>query len=122
YESNENHVSIGLCVLAGYLTFSLISKLASSEEEQHKACAYLNLFANIGDNFAHGLAVGSSFLVSTKFGIMTTITILLHEIPHEISDFAILLRADFGKTNAILAQLTTAAFGVLGSLVALHLH
>lgn len=70
---------------------------------------------------------------------MTTITILLHEIPHEISDFAILLRADFGKTNAILAQvkssnsklanqnyyslqLTTAAFGVLGSLVALHLH
>ncbi|CAI2356387.1 unnamed protein product [Caenorhabditis sp. 36 PRJEB53466] len=123
YDSNENHVAMGLWVLAGYLTFSLIEKIgASTEEGQHQLCAYMNLAANIVDNFAHGLAVGSSFLVSTKFGIMTTITILLHEIPHEISDFAILLRADFDRTAAMKVQFITASAGVLGSCVALSLH
>lgn len=123
YENNNNQVAIGLWTLAGYLTFSLIEKIgASTEEGQHQLCAYMNLCANIIDNFAHGLAVGSSFLVSTKFGIMTTITILLHEIPHEISDFAILLRADFDRIAAMKVQFITASAGVLGSCVALSLH
>uniref|UniRef100_A0A1I7U0R7 Zinc transporter ZIP13 n=1 Tax=Caenorhabditis tropicalis TaxID=1561998 RepID=A0A1I7U0R7_9PELO len=123
YENNNNQVVIGLWTLAGYLTFSLIEKVgASTEEGQHQLCAYMNLAANIVDNFAHGLAVGSSFLVSTKFGVMTTITILLHEIPHEISDFAILLRADFDRIAAMKVQFVTASAGVLGSCVALSLH
>uniref|UniRef100_A0A8R1HJT5 Zinc transporter ZIP13 n=1 Tax=Caenorhabditis japonica TaxID=281687 RepID=A0A8R1HJT5_CAEJA len=123
YESSENHVTMGIWILAGYLTFSLIEKIgASTEEGQHQLCAYMNLAANIVDNFAHGLAVGSSFLVSTKFGIMTTITILLHEVPHEISDFAILLRADFDKMAAMKVQFITASAGVIGSCVALSLH
>lgn len=54
---------------------------------------YLNLLANSIDNFTHGLAVAGSFLVSTRVGILTTAAILLHEIPHEVADFAILLRA-----------------------------
>ncbi|CAI5455700.1 unnamed protein product [Caenorhabditis angaria] len=123
FESNQDHTAIGAWVLAGYLCFSLIEKIgASSEEGQHQLCAYMNLAANIVDNFAHGLAVGSSFLVSTKFGIMTTITILLHEIPHEISDFAILLRADFDRISAMKVQFITASAGVIGSCVALSLH
>lgn len=123
YESNNNKIAIGLWTLAGYLAFSIIEKVgASTEEGQHQLCAIMNLGANIVDNFAHGLAVGSSFLVSTKFGVMTTITILLHEIPHEISDFAILLRADFGRAEAIRAQFVTASAGVLGACVALSLH
>ncbi|KAF1747086.1 hypothetical protein GCK72_023545 [Caenorhabditis remanei] len=92
------------------------------ENNNNQLCAYMNLCANIIDNFAHGLAVGSSFLVSTKFGIMTTITILLHEIPHEISDFAILLRADFDRIAAMKVQFITASAGVFGSCVALSLH
>ena len=54
---------------------------------------YLNLMANGIDNFTHGLAVAGSFLVSTRVGLLTTTAILLHEIPHEVADFAILLRA-----------------------------
>lgn len=54
---------------------------------------YLNLLANGIDNFTHGLAVGGSFLVSVRVGLLTTAAILLHEIPHEVADFAILLRA-----------------------------
>ena len=54
---------------------------------------YLNLVANGIDNFTHGLAVAGSFMVSYKTGILTTAAILIHEVPHEIGDFAILLKS-----------------------------
>ncbi|KAJ0056605.1 hypothetical protein NL108_010538, partial [Boleophthalmus pectinirostris] len=85
-----------------------------------KTSGYLNLLANCIDNFTHGLAVGGSFLVSKKVGLLTTFAILLHEIPHEVGDFAILLRAGFDRWSAARMQLSTAMVGVLGACVALY--
>ena len=65
---------------------------------------YLNLLANGIDNFTHGLAVAGSFLVSTRVGVLTTAAILLHEIPHEVADFAILLRAGIVQIVKITHQ------------------
>ncbi|XP_046567199.1 zinc transporter ZIP13-like [Haliotis rubra] len=92
---------------------------SSSGKEHIKVSGYLNLMANCIDNFTHGLAVAGSFIVSTKVGFMTTIAILLHEIPHEIGDFAILLRSGFDRWKAAKAQLLTATGGVIGALTAL---
>ena len=36
------------------------------------------------DNFTHGLAVAGSFCISNHVGIMTTIAIVIHEVPHEV--------------------------------------
>ncbi|KAK7591227.1 hypothetical protein V9T40_002840 [Parthenolecanium corni] len=80
---------------------------------------YLNLMANMIDNFTHGLAVGGSFMLSTRVGVFTTFAILVHEIPHEIGDFAILLRAGFSRWDAAWSQLYTASAGVLGAFTAL---
>ncbi|KAK2499799.1 hypothetical protein MC885_015433, partial [Smutsia gigantea] len=85
---------------------------------------YLNLLANTIDNFTHGLAVAASFLVSKKIGLLTTMAILLHEIPHEVStvgvgDFAILLRAGFDRWSAAKLQLSTALGGLLGACFAI---
>ncbi|KAM8877316.1 zinc transporter ZIP13 isoform 2-T4 [Synchiropus picturatus] len=83
--------------------------------EKIKTSGYLNLLANCIDNFTHGLAVAGSFLVSKKVGFLTTFAILLHEIPHEVGDFAILLRAGFDRWSAARMQLITALVGVLGA-------
>ncbi|XP_065214234.1 zinc transporter ZIP13 homolog [Planococcus citri] len=80
---------------------------------------YLNLMANSIDNFTHGLAVGGSFLLSTRVGVFTTFAILVHEIPHEVGDFAILLRAGFSRWDAACAQIYTASAGILGAVTAL---
>uniref|UniRef100_A0AAY4DZD8 Zinc transporter ZIP13 n=1 Tax=Denticeps clupeoides TaxID=299321 RepID=A0AAY4DZD8_9TELE len=84
-----------------------------------KTSGYLNLLANCIDNFTHGLAVAGSFLVSRKVGFLTTLAILLHEIPHEVGDFAILLRAGFDRWSAARMQFCTALGGVLGACFAL---
>uniref|UniRef100_A0A3Q1APB1 Zinc transporter ZIP13 n=1 Tax=Amphiprion ocellaris TaxID=80972 RepID=A0A3Q1APB1_AMPOC len=97
------------------------SKQQSLQErsEKIKTSGYLNLLANCIDNFTHGLAVAGSFLVSKKVGFLTTLAILLHEIPHEVGDFAILLRAGFDRWSAARMQLSTALVGVLGACFAL---
>merc|ERR1712000_603267 len=81
--------------------------------------ANLNLLANVLDNFTHGLTVGSAFLISKNCGYLSSISILLHEIPHEFSDFAILLKS--GKTifQCGMCQLMTSVTSFLGGITAL---
>lgn len=79
---------------------------------------YLNLLMNFLDNFTHGLSVGGSFLISFRVGALSTFTILVHEIPHEVGDFAILLRSGFSRWDAARAQIITAGGGIVGALAA----
>ncbi|XP_030415685.1 zinc transporter ZIP13 isoform X1 [Gopherus evgoodei] len=96
------------------------SSLSSCPPDRRiKISGYLNLLANTIDNFTHGLAVAASFLVSRKVGLLTTMAILLHEIPHEVGDFAILLRAGFDRWSAAKMQLSTALGGILGTCFAI---
>eukprot|EP00108_Taenia_solium_P002151 TsM_000647100 transcript=TsM_000647100 gene=TsM_000647100 len=69
-----------------------------------RAVGYLNLLANSIDNFSHGLSLGASYSVSIRCGLIATSCLLIHEIPHEISDFIILLRSGFSRWGAIKAQ------------------
>ncbi|XP_018413618.1 PREDICTED: zinc transporter SLC39A7 isoform X2 [Nanorana parkeri] len=80
---------------------------------------YLNLAADFTHNFTDGLAIGASFLVSTNVGIVTTITILLHEVPHEIGDFAILVQSGCTKRKAMMLQLSTALGALAGTVCSL---
>ncbi|XP_077570033.1 zinc transporter ZIP13 [Stigmatopora nigra] len=130
--SKEKHyMTQGLWVITGLLAFLFLEKLFSDQEGEKDSpsqpdlksysttCGYLNLLANCIDNFTHGLAVAGSFFVSKKVGFLTTFAILLHEIPHEVGDYAILLRAGFDRWSAARLQLSTALVGVLGACVAL---
>jgi zinc transporter 7 len=47
------------------------------------------------------------------------VTILLHEVPHEIGDFALLIQAGCSKKKAIYLQLLTAVGAISGMLLSL---
>ncbi len=70
-------------------------------------------------NLIDGIIIGSSYLISIEVGIATTIAIVLHEIPQEISDFGILLHAGFSKTKAILMNFLSALTSFVGAGIAL---
>ena len=131
-EFHWRHTEIGLWIVCGILAFTVLEMLArvsqasSSPEKNGKGeeiamTGYLNLLANCADNFTHGLAVGGAFMVDTKTGFLTTGCILLHEIPHEIGDFAILMKAGFDAARAARLQLYTASVGIAGALLALRM-
>jgi len=86
-----------------------------------KVAGYLNLAADFAHNFTDGLAIGASFLAGPNVGIITTVTIFLHEIPHEIGDFAILIQSGCSKKKAMMLQFSTAIGAMLGTLCSLAL-
>lgn len=93
----------------------------AAPEEEIKVAGYLNLAADMFHNFTDGLAIGASFLAGESIGVITTLTILLHEVPHEIGDYAILIQSGVPPRKAILLQLLTAVGALTGCLVSLFL-
>ncbi|XP_018302182.1 protein catecholamines up [Mycetomoellerius zeteki] len=96
-----------------------ISKAHKAPESEIKIAGYLNLVADFLHNFTDGLAIGASYMAGNSIGYVTTFTILLHEIPHEIGDFAILIQSGYSKRKAMMLQLTTAIGALLGTFVSL---
>jgi len=96
-----------------------IQKSTKVKKQDVAISGYLNLAADFAHNFTDGLAIGASYLAGNSIGIITTITILLHEVPHEIGDFAILIKSGCSKRKAMMLQLLTAVGAIGGTALAL---
>ena len=49
--------------------------------------------ALVGDfihNFTDGLSIGVAYIADFKMGLITTMAMFFHEIPHEVGDFVVL--------------------------------
>ena len=57
--------------------------------------------------------------LTEQVGILTTIAIVFHEVPHEFADFAILMKSGISSWNAIKAQFLTASIGIFGTMFSL---
>lgn len=118
-----------LYFLSGILISFLIEKVIYWSENHAssilgskiKHFVFMILFGDGVHNFIDGLAIGASFLVSVPVGIATSIAIILHEIPHEIGDFAALVHGGMNKKQAIFYNFVSGLTAVLGTLFALTL-
>ena len=82
---------------------------------------YLNLAADFSHNFTDGMAIGASYLAGNTVGMITTFTILIHEVPHEIGDFAILIKSGCPRMTAIYLQSSTAIGAMIGCCIGLSM-
>jgi zinc and cadmium transporter len=86
----------------------------------------MNLLSDSLHNFTDGLLIATSFVISKEMGIATTIAVLAHEIPQEISDFALILHSGYSKKKALwlnfLAGSTTILAAVLFFLFGKMIH
>jgi zinc transporter 7 len=87
-----------------------------------EVAGWLNLVADFSHNFTDGLAIGASFLVSDRVGMVTTVAVLIHEVPHEIGDYAILIKSGMSRRAAMLSQLLTAVGCLAGTILGLAAH
>ena len=88
------------------------------EEECHiHAFTYLNLFGDGIHNFIDGMVIAGSFVVSVKLGIVTTLAIILHEIPQELGDFGVLIYGGFSKRKALIWNFISALTAMAGALL-----
>lgn len=85
----------------------------SPKKYTKKPVGYLVLFDDIIHNIIDAAAITATFLISVPLGILTTIAVALHEIPHELGDYAVLVNSGFSRSRALLYNFVSefAAFG-----------
>jgi zinc and cadmium transporter len=128
FEELANGTHIGLLVIVGLFLFFVLEKFlhwhhhSDDIEEYHThPVGKLILFSDGVHNFIDGVIIGVSFLISVPVGIATTLAVVLHEIPQEIGDFAVLLHAGYSRRKALWFNFLSALTAVLGTLVAFML-
>lgn len=127
HDNNHHHhddkiLVYGIALIFGYLVFLLIERLSSASSHDHKddkahqhnhqnpgyiqsifrkisTSGWLNLMADSMHNFTDGIAIGASFAVgkSNILALTTFLSVLFHEIPHEIGDFSVLVNSGLTK-------------------------
>lgn len=124
-EKNNNTLT-WLWLLSGILIFFILEKvihwrhchLPTTEDHPHPF-GLMNLIGDGLHNFLDGIIIAGSFLVDVNLGIATTIAVMAHEIPQEISDFGVLLHAGYSRIKALALNLITASLAIFGALSAL---
>jgi zinc and cadmium transporter len=67
---------------------------------------------NIGD----GILITASFTVSTTLGLVATLSIFIHEIIQEISEFFVLKQAGYSTQKALVINFITSSTILIGSI------
>lgn len=82
-----------------------------------KATVPLVIFGDTIHNFIDGVAIAAAYLTDPYFGFVVTFATFLHETPHEIGDFGILMTAGWTRGKAFLANLFSALATFPGALM-----
>ena len=114
-------------LLAGVLSFFLLEKLVlwrhchtGHDCEVHtSSAASLVIIGDAFHTFVDGALIAAAVLTSIPLGATTAIAVAAHEIPQEVGDFAILLRAGYSRSRAFTLNILSATGGVLGALAML---
>jgi zinc and cadmium transporter len=83
---------------------------------------YALLGSDAVHNFGDGIAIAAAFLQSTHLGLITSVAVLLHELPEELADYAVLRESKMPKRRSLwwlaIVQMTAglgAAITLLGA-------
>jgi zinc and cadmium transporter len=111
-------------LMAGILAFFLLEKLViwrhchdGHECEVHtSSAASLVIVGDAFHTFVDGAVVAAAVVTSIPLGITTALAVATHEIPQEVGDVAILLRAGYSRLRAFTLNLLAGLGGVLGAI------
>ncbi|MCX6772917.1 MAG: ZIP family metal transporter [Candidatus Micrarchaeota archaeon] len=117
-------LALEICFVGIVITFALEKIIhwhhhQESDHRGHKHEKPLGMLTLVGDgfhNFFDGVAIAASFMVSPALGATTTVAVALHEIPHEIGDFGLLLYAGYSKNKAIFYNFLSGLTAIAGGL------
>ena len=128
YASASNPLHVSLWTIGGLATFFVMEKFfrwrhchhPTTDEHVHPVVP-MNIFGDGMHNFIDGVLIAISYSASIPLGISTTVAVLFHEIPQEISDYSILINGGLSMKKALLVNLMTASLALVGAMFALQM-
>ena len=145
YQALGGGPETGLLVLAGVLAFFVLEKflhwhhqhgvpeaiegatghshhdhgghvhLAVAPGETAAPFALVNLVGSVAHKLIDGAIVAAAYMVSIQTGIVTTLAVMLHEIPQGIGTFGVLVYGGYPPRRALLYNFATGLGGLVGA-------
>jgi zinc and cadmium transporter len=116
--------TLALTLLLGILLFFILEKFVvwrhchSHSCEVHEASGPLILIGDSFHSFVDGILIAGAFLSSYQLGIVTAVSVIFHEVPQEVGDFAILLKNKYSKKKAFGLNIISGLSSVAGAVLA----
>jgi len=114
--------SVFAYVLLGFFLFFVLERYLHWRHCHEGQCAvhtftYMNLVGDGIHNFVDGLVIGASFTVGMQFGCITSLIIILHEIPQEMGDFGVLVYGGFTRSKALFFNFLSGITCIIGAAI-----
>lgn len=99
-----------MTLVLGILLFFILEKLViwrhchREECEVHETSGPLILIGDAFHNLVDGIVIAAAFVTSIPLGISTSISVVAHEIPQEVGDFAILIHNKYSRKKSFRTQ------------------
>ncbi|TMW52200.1 hypothetical protein DOY81_002759 [Sarcophaga bullata] len=85
-----------------------------SPPESLSAVVWMIIMGDGLHNFTDGMAIGAAFAENIAGGFSTALAVFCHELPHELGDFAILMKAGMSVKSAVYYNLLTGVLSFIG--------
>ncbi len=123
-EMGEGAFMIALIAfLASFIFEKYFASLHHHEEHKEtlqKTTIPLVIFGDTIHNFIDGVAVAAAYLVSPGLGLTVAFSTFLHETPHEIGDFGVLVSRGWSRKKTFIANFLSALATIPGALVVFY--
>jgi zinc and cadmium transporter len=112
--------------LVGILIFFLLERFVHwvhhhrDENEarvDQDATVPLIIIGNVLHRAIDGVAIAAGFLVSARSGLVITAAIVIHEIPHTVGDFGLLIFKGLGRLKVTIINVSVALFTTLIAMI-----
>src|SRR4029077_1555174 len=132
FELSPSAQSVSATVLIGILLFFVLEKLmlwrhrhegsdhAHHNHADHGRIATMVIVGDTFHNCVDGIIIAGAFVVSVELGIITSLAIVAHEVPQEVSDFLILLHSGYSKRQAFAFNMLASAAMMVGGVFAYY--
>jgi len=119
-------------VLGGFTLFFTLERLImkyfkgkdekKSEHSEHtESLPFLLVLGDSFHNFLDGVAIGMVYLASPVLGLPTALAVAAHEIPQEIGDFAVLVKAGWSRKRVLAVNIWQSLLTVPGVFLGYYL-
>lgn len=110
-------------IAIGFVTFFILEQFihfhhCHNERPEHvEAYSYLAIISDNLHNFLDGVTVATAFVVDIRLGVATAVAVLIHEVPHELGNFSVLVHGGFTKVKALFLNAISSFSFLVGGLL-----
>ena len=115
---------ISFAILSGIIAFFILEKVihwhhchSTKHSGHHHRFTYMSLIGDALHNFIDGVILAGAFITSPVVGFSTAIAVFSHEVPHELGNFAILVKGGFSKKSALFYNFFSALTSFAGAIL-----